>query len=306
MGALSGASIALIAASAISAAGTATAAGMSAKEKRKARKFAKTTQGKIEALERDRQDVINPYDRMTNLGAMIANPMAQLNVATEAAKFQAEEQDISLANTLDQMRAFGMGGGGATALAQGALMGKRGISANIQQQESRNAILRAQGEQSAMTMRMNEARRMQSMEAKGRAYEWEAQENRDMAQLDRLAKTQTNYQQQEVAAWSAQQQAISSGISAQANMFMQYGMSPQGASAQFSDSDRRLKKNIKLIGYSPSGLRIYAFEYINKLLGDGIFQGVMSDEIPQYAVIKGNDEYDKVNYSKIDVEFKRI
>ena len=304
MGALSGASIALIAASAISAAGTATAAGMSAKEKRKARKFAKTTQGKIEALERDRQDVINPYDRMTNLGAMIANPMAQLNVATEAAKFQAEEQDISLANTLDQMRAFGMGGGGATALAQGALMGKRGISANIQQQESRNAILRAQGEQSAMTMRMNEARRMQSMEAKGRAYEWEAQENRDMAQLDRLAKTQTNYQQQEVAAWSAQQQAISSGVSAQANMFMQYGMSPQGASAL--DSDRRLKKNIKLIGYSPSGLRIYAFEYINKLLGDGIFQGVMSDEIPEHVVVKKANGYDMVDYSKIDVEFKRI
>jgi len=306
MGALTAASIALIASSAISAAGAATAAGMSAKEKRKARKFAKTTEGKIEALERDRQDVINPYDRMTNLGAMIANPMAQLNVATEAAKFQAEEQDISLANTLDQMRAFGMGGGGATALAQGALASKRGISANIQQQESRNTLLRAQGEQSAMTMRMNEARRMQSMEAKGRAYEWESEENRIMAQLDRMAKTQTNYQQQEVAAWGAQQQAISSGVSAQANMFMEYGLSPQGASAQFGDSDRRLKKNIKLIGYSPSGLRIYAFEYINKLLGDGIFQGVMSDEIPQYAVIKGNDEYDKVNYSKIDVEFKRI
>ena len=151
----------------ISAASAGAQAGISAKQARKARKYAKSTQGKIEALEGRRQDIINPYDRMNNLGSMVSNPMAQLNVATEAAEFQAEQQDISLANTLDQMRAFGMGGGGATALAQGALMGKRGVSANIQQQESRNAMLRAQGEQSAMTMRMNEARRMQSMEAQG-------------------------------------------------------------------------------------------------------------------------------------------
>ena len=65
-------------------------------------------------------------------------------------------------------------------------------------------------------------------------------------------------------------------------------------------------KNIKLIGYSPSGLKIYVFEYINKAFGKGIFQGVMSDEIPQIAVIKHSDGYDKVDYSKIDVDFKQI
>jgi hypothetical protein len=71
-------------------------------------------------------------------------------------------------------------------------------------------------------------------------------------------------------------------------------------------SDRRLKKNIKLIGKSPKGINIYAFEYINKLFGKGIFQGVMSDEIPKEAVIKYNDGYDRVDYSKLDVEFKQI
>tara|TARA_R100001244_G_scaffold38406_1_gene34779 strand:- start:964 stop:2025 length:1062 start_codon:yes stop_codon:yes gene_type:complete len=211
---------------AISAVGTGVSAIQSGRQARKARKYARSTQGKIEAREADRQEIINPYDRMSNLGSMISNPMAQLNVATEAAEFQAEQTDISLANTLDQMRAFGMGGGGATALAQGALQSKRGISANIQQQEARNAMARAQGEQSAMTMRMNEARRMQSMEAKGRAYEWESQENRDMAELDRLAKTQTNYQQQEVAAWGAQSQMISSGIGAFGGI-LSSGMSAQ-------------------------------------------------------------------------------
>ena len=71
-------------------------------------------------------------------------------------------------------------------------------------------------------------------------------------------------------------------------------------------SDRRLKKNIKLIGKSNSGLNIYMFEYIDKIFGSGIYQGVMSDEIPQYAVIKYADGYDRVDYSKIDVDFKQI
>ena len=68
-------------------------------------------------------------------------------------------------------------------------------------------------------------------------------------------------------------------------------------------SDRKLKKNIKLIGKSPSGLNIYSFEYKDK---KGIYQGVMSDEIPREAVIKHTDGFDRVDYSKLDVEFKLI
>ena len=71
-------------------------------------------------------------------------------------------------------------------------------------------------------------------------------------------------------------------------------------------SDRRLKKDIKLIGLSPSGLKVYSFKYKNTSFGKGLFQGVMSDEIPSYAVIKGNDGFDRVDYSKIDVDFKTI
>jgi len=72
-------------------------------------------------------------------------------------------------------------------------------------------------------------------------------------------------------------------------------------------SDRRLKKNIRLLGYSATGLKIYAFEYLDKLFGHGVFQGVMSDEIPSDAVIKNFvGIYDGVDYSKIDVDFKRI
>ena len=74
----------------------------------------------------------------------------------------------------------------------------------------------------------------------------------------------------------------------------------------FISSDRKLKKNIRLLGKSPSGLNIYTFEYKNKKFGKGIWQGVMSDEIPQQAVIKHKDGYDRVDYYKLDVEFKQI
>jgi len=39
--------------------------------------------------------------------------------------------------------------------------------------------------------------------------------------------------------------------------------------------------------------------------GEGLFQGVMSDEIPQEAVNNING-YDTVDYSMLDVEFKQI
>jgi hypothetical protein len=71
-------------------------------------------------------------------------------------------------------------------------------------------------------------------------------------------------------------------------------------------SDRRLKKNINKIGESSSGLNIYAFEYIDEKYGSGTFQGVMSDEAPQEAVVVGVDGYDRVDYSKIDVDFKQL
>ena len=77
-----------------------------------------------------------------------------------------------------------------------------------------------------------------------------------------------------------------------------------GAAIMFS-SDRRLKKNINLIGISPNGINIYSFEYKDSKYGEGLFQGVMSDDIPQEAVIN-NGEYDMVNYSMLDVEFKQI
>ena len=104
-----------------------------------------------------------------------------------------------------------------------------------------------------------------------------------------------------------------SGLGMEANM---YGSQASGTmstigsiagtiGAALIGSDKRLKKNINLIGKSPSGLNIYSFEYIDSKYGEGLFQGVMSDEIPQETVTT-KDGYDMVNYSMLDVEFKQI
>jgi len=82
-----------------------------------------------------------------------------------------------------------------------------------------------------------------------------------------------------------------------------------GVVTSVTSSDRRLKKNIKLIGKSPSGINIYEFQYkvkCAKNYGTGKFQGVMSDEVPWRAVSVDKGGYDMVDYSMIDVEFKQL
>ena len=208
----------------LSLAGSAISANSANKASKRNLASAKDTQQKLDILEANRQDIVNPFSGMSNLSNMIANPMANLQVATEAAEFQAEEADIALANTLDTVRATGQGAGGATALANAALRSKRGISASIQQQEAQNAMFRAQGEQSNMAMRISEARRMQAMNAQGKQYMFETQENRDIAQLDRTAGMQTQYQSQANAAQMQSNQimgqAIPNALSAGANLYM--------------------------------------------------------------------------------------
>jgi hypothetical protein len=67
-------------------------------------------------------------------------------------------------------------------------------------------------------------------------------------------------------------------------------------------SDRRAKEDINLIGRSPSGLNIYKFKYIND---NNYYQGVMAQEVPHASTLGENGFY-KVDYSKVDVEFKKV
>jgi len=150
------------------------------KRERAARRERKRLQNKLNTLEANRQEIVNPYQ---DLSSMISNPFANLSVATGAAEMKIEEADISLANTLDTMRATGASAGGATALAQAALQSKKGVAASIEMQEKQNEDKRAAGEKQKQDALVAESKRVQE----GEAYEFNLRENRQMAELDRTA-----------------------------------------------------------------------------------------------------------------------
>ena len=150
------------------------------KRERAARRERKRLQNKLNTLEANRQEIVNPYQ---DLSSMISNPFANLSVATGAAEMKIEEADISLANALDTMRATGASAGGATALAQAALQSKKGVAASIEMQERQNEDKRATGEKQKQDALIAESKRVQE----GEAYEFNLRENRQMAELDRTA-----------------------------------------------------------------------------------------------------------------------
>jgi len=159
----------------------------------------------LNRLENSRQAITNPWATTKDMSslikdnsALVTNTFANLGVATQASKFEAEQIDVSLANTLDTLRETGASAGGATALANAALKAKQGISANIEQQEAKNEQLRAQGQmdvnkikleeaQRTQGAQLSEAQRVQGAEAAGNQFMFNAQENREQQKIDRIA-----------------------------------------------------------------------------------------------------------------------
>ena len=159
----------------------------------------------LNRLENSRQAIINPWATTKDMSSLIkdssslvTNAFANLGVATQASKFEAEQIDISLANTLDTLRETGASAGGATALANAALKAKQGISANIEQQEAKNDQLRAQGQQDlervklaeaqrTQAAQLSEAQRVQGAEAAGAQFQFNAREEREQQKIDRIA-----------------------------------------------------------------------------------------------------------------------
>ena len=176
------------------------------KAAKRARLQAQDTRRELDQKIASRQAIINPYANVADLSSMIQNPFANLQVATQAAEMQARETDISLASTLDVMRATGAGAGGATALAQAASRSKQGVAASIEQQEAKNAQLRAQGESQVMQMRLAEAQRMQEADILGQTFMFQGQEQRDVADISRSAAMQQQYEQQYQDAKAASKQ----------------------------------------------------------------------------------------------------
>lgn len=154
---------------------------------RKQRRRSQKLQRDLNRLEANRQDIIDPSRNIVDRSSLISNTMGNLQVSTQAAEFQAEEADLSLASTLDTLRATGAGAGGATALAQAALRSKAGIAASIDQQEAQNARLRAQGAQAAQAARLQEGSRVDTARMRGDEFQFNIRENREQMQLDRTA-----------------------------------------------------------------------------------------------------------------------
>ena len=187
--------------------------------------------------------------------------------------------------------------------------------------------MKAQGEQQLQTQKQAEQQRLQGIaisegqrnqaaDAAGKQFMFQAEEartnmdlNRAAGLQDRALSTQAQANQAGAAAVSGAIQGVGSAIGGAVSAYGQVTASENNLAAAnvnaSINSDRRLKKNIKKIKKSLSGLNIYSFEYIDESYGKGVYEGVMSDEIPTQAVTNV-DGYDRVDYSKIDVEFKKI
>jgi len=176
--------------------------GKAHKAMRSARSRKRAAYNNMQTAIADRQDITNPYagisdlsDLASDLAGQIQNPFENLQVSTAASEIAAEEADISLANTLDFMEQTGASAGGATALAMAALKGKKDVAASIEEQEAKNAELKARGEQHAIDARVRaterhqdilieQGEREQNATAQGELFQFQAQEARTNADIN--------------------------------------------------------------------------------------------------------------------------
>ena len=219
----------------------------------------------------------------------LENTMEDLTVNQQQVQFQKQMATQQNVNMMDMMMAGG-GGSGAAANAQ-ALSGiqsqqRQQLGGQIGQQESANQMAAAS---QASQNQMAQAKALQQADMAQDQGAMEAQKFQLQGAAD-ARELQIQMQQAELSYLAGLKE------SAEANKDVDTA----------GKSDRRLKKNINKIGESASGLNIYSFEYKNPADGIGLFQGVMSDEIPLEAVVESGDWYDLVNYSMLDVEFKQI
>lgn len=226
-------------------------AAKKAERKAAAEKAAATA--RLNYLEANRQAIINPYSGVVNLSGMAkdlsgmaSNTYANLGVATQAAKFQAEQVDMSLASTLDALKETGASAGGATALAQAALQSKQGISASIEQQEAANEKLKAQGEQQLQQIQMSQAERLQNIgmsegqrlqqaDVAGKQFVYGETERRQQNVIDRVSGQASNAANREAQARSDRTAATTGMISGIGSAIGGFGTAAIANSKNLSD-----------------------------------------------------------------------
>ena len=261
----------------------------------------------------------NQFAGMKNQFAGLENTMEDLTVNQQQAQFEAQQFQQSQANIMDTMAQSAGGSGIAAtvqALAQQGQLQAQQASASIGAQEAQNQALAAQQAGELQMQKAQGAAAVDLQQRKGAAAvdmatrKGAADVDRMIAQGEQVAQqreldrnaTALGMAQQEVAAYQQQTAMMEAQKTDALGGLVSSGANLIGGLI----SDRRLKKNIKHIGNSPKGIKIYTFEYIDDRLGKGTYQGVMSDEIPQDAVIEHPSGFDTVDYSKLDVEFKNL
>ena len=205
---------------------SAIASGKQHREMRRQRSLKREAKANMDQAIADRQDIINPYAGVTDLSglasdlsSMISNPFENLQVSTAAAEMQAEETDIALANTLQTLEQTGASAGGATALAMAALKSKQQVSASIEQQEAKNAELKARGEQAAQAQKVaatqryqdtliEQGQRVQDAEIAGEIFQYQAQEARTNADINMYNSMYQGFASNQAAASMASAQSI--------------------------------------------------------------------------------------------------
>lgn len=230
-------------------------ASKASKAKAAAEQKQRMLQGELNTLEANRAAIINPYANQKNLSSMAkdlsgmaTNTYANLSVATQATKFQAEQADASLANTLDTLRQTGAGAGGATALAMAALASKQGISASLESQEVQNEKLKAQGQQQLQETKMaeagrlqafgiNEEQRMNTAADQANLFKYNEQEQRSMQKMNRVSSQMGIAQQQQAQAEADYTGAITGAITGVAsgvgNMVSGLSSAPKAPTGRF-------------------------------------------------------------------------
>jgi len=112
----------------------------------------------------------NAYEGLLNPYEDIENEMEDLRVATQAAEFQAQEQQQALAQTLEAVRGFGGGTGAAAiaqALAQQQSRNQQQIAARIEEQEIANERIARQTAQDLALATAGAQMNIQAAQAQG-------------------------------------------------------------------------------------------------------------------------------------------
>ena len=235
------------------------------------------------------------------------NIFEDLTVDTQAADYARDQFMQQQANIMQGMRGMA-GSSGIAGFAQS-------LSAQASQQAKQTQLSIGQQLQQNRRLQLQEESRLRNQE---RQIQLANMEGARQFELDKMS-TLIGISGQKVAgaqqAIAGNQAAMSqiiggvgqlAGAAVQADWSSTNDLMSTAITAAAAGSDRKIKKNIKYVFNSPSGLPVYNFEYIDAKHGSGVYQGVMSDEVSKEAVIMHPEGYEMVDYSMLDVEFKKL